>query len=318
MRKKRLIFLFTNCVTVLFLLSITGCDETLHSNPDIRERQVPELPDISTPNLDTTNPSWYVSWFGRDADDNPGTDPAKPLASVQTALDRIKSEYKSGQWQKGSSAVIMIYGTIYGPNFFGPNNAMFDISEAGSYPPIILERDANSGTLHARRNQNNEGRILYIANNKVTLGNKLTLTGGYAFQGGAVFVGASDSSSEGEFVMAGGEIVGNIAGFGGGVWIHKGKGKMTMTGGTIRNNATTRHNNMIGSGGGVYVNTSASFTMSNGNIRNNGGTETDKGGGVFVNGKGLFTMSGGEIRFNTSVSQGGGSAGKFLRYIYHV
>jgi hypothetical protein len=307
MCKKNFTFLFINCITVLFLLSITGCGKTLHS-------PAPEENDVFLP-VDTTNPAWYVSASGNDAEDNTGTEPGKPLASVQAALDRIKAIYRDGKWKAGTSAVIIIRGTINGPGSFGANKAMVDISGAGNYPPIILEGNSSrNGVLNARKNENNEGRVLYISDNKVTLGNNLSLTGGYALQGGAVYVTTSNPSSEGEFIMAGGEINNNTAGLGGGVWIHK--GKMSMTGGVIRDNATTKHANDMGAGGGVYINPSASFTMSGGIIRNNGGIETGKGGGVIVDSKGLFTMTGGEIRNNNSVSQGGGvqiaSSGEFV------
>jgi hypothetical protein len=312
MSKKNLIFLFMNFMTVLCLLSITGCGETPHSN--LAMGDLADLQDISSPNPDSTNPTWYVSSSGNDTDDNTGTEPARPLASVRAALDRIKLAYRGGGWKTGTSAVIMIRGTINGSSSFDSNNSMVDISGAGSYPPIILEGDpVRGGTLNARRNEYNDGRVLYIDGNKVTLGSRLTLTGGYALMGGAVCVGSANSSSEGEFIMAGGDINGNTAVFGGAVWVYK--GKMTMTGGVIRYNSTTKHNGAMGSGGGVYVNASASFSISGGTIRNNGGAETDKGGGVFVDGKGLFTMSGGEVRSNNSFTQGGGvqiaSSGEF-------
>jgi hypothetical protein len=182
---------------------------------------------------------------------------------------------------------------------------MVNVSGTGNYPPIILKGDPNQkGVLNANRNSSNEGRVLYIANNKVTLGDDLTLTGGYTVWGGGVLVGITGSSSEGEFVMAGGEISGNTGQNGGGVMVLK--GTMTMTGGIIQNNTNADYSSTKGDGGAVYIDINASFTLNNGTIRGNGGAKTDKGGGIFINGRGLFTMTGGEILNNTSNLEGGG------------
>jgi hypothetical protein len=182
---------------------------------------------------------------------------------------------------------------------------MVDVSGAGNYPPIILEGDpVQKGVLNANRNKSNEGRVLYVGNNKVTLGDNLTFTGGYTVWGGGVLVGTAGSASEGEFVMVGGEISGNASQTGGGVMIYK--GSMTMTGGSIHHNINTNYSNVPGDGGGVYVNEYTSFTLSGGTISENGGTKTETGGGVCVNGNGLFTMTDGEILNNSSITKGGG------------
>ncbi|MFP3089399.1 hypothetical protein LQZ21_03640 [Treponema sp. TIM-1] len=199
----------------------------------------------------------------------------------------------------------MISGTITASGSFGSNKSMVDVSGAGNYPPIILKGDpVQKGVLNAARSVANEGRALYVANNKVTLGDNLTLTGGYTVWGGGVLVGTAGSASEGEFVMAGGEISGNTAQNGGGVMVYK--GSMTMTGGIIQNNVNTDYSNASGAGGGVYVNDYTTFTLSGGTISGNGGVKTDSGGGVYINGRGLFTMTSGDILNNTSQQQGGG------------
>jgi hypothetical protein len=227
------------------------------------------------------------------------------MASVRAALARIKSVYKSGKWPAGKSAVIVIRGTLTGSGSFGSNQAMIDISGAGNYPPIILEGDpVTGGVLNANRNKDNQGRVLYIANNQVALGNNLILTGGYTLWGGAVCVGTPGSPSEGEFIMAGGEISGNTAGLGGAVLMYK--GSMTMSGGIIKNNTNTDYSKVMGSGGGIYLAEYTSLTMSGGTIRDNGGAKTDNGGGVKVEGTAQFTMTGGEILNNTSNIHGGG------------
>jgi hypothetical protein len=180
-----------------------------------------------------------------------------------------------------------------------------EITGKGNYPPIILQGDpATGGILDANRKRGQEGRVLFITNNKVTLRENLTLTGGNKLWGGAVCVGTSRSGSEGEFIMEGGEISGNTSPSGGGVLIYM--GSMVMSGGVIKNN----HNDYFqydGYGGGVYVYEHATFTMKDGIIETNGGDpKAGKGGGLFIDGKGVATMEGGEIRNNTSTIQGGG------------
>lgn len=300
-------------MTVLFLVCMAGCGKTMFSgfdsennpagNPQNPVPPGPVPPGSVLPNPGSSNPTWYVSPGGSNS--NTGSDPSKPTASVRIALARIKSMYRNGKWPAGKSAVIVISGTITGSGSFGYNQSLIDISGAGSYPPIILEGDpVTGGVLDANRNETTQGRVLYIANNQVTLGNNLILTGGYTLWGGAVCVGTPGSPSEGEFIMAGGEISGNTAGLGGAVLVYK--GTMSMTGGIIKNNTNTEYSKVPGSGGGIYLCDYTSLTMSGGIIRDNGGAKTDKGGGVLTDGMAQFTMTGGEILNNTSTIHGGG------------
>ena len=143
---------------------------------------------------------------------------------------------------------------------------------------------------------------------------------------------------KGTFDMYGGEITGNSASNGGGVYVWGGS-KFDLYGGKISGNkvnndgggvcvAATGEFNMRGGeisgniaatyGGGVYVATTGEFNMRGGTI---GGAAADKAnkankanyGGVYVDGGGTlnmsggkFTMSGGEISVNTATSNGGG------------
>jgi hypothetical protein len=184
---------------------------------------------------------------------------------------------------------------------------MVDISGAGNYPHIILKGDpAAGGVLDANRNKDNEGRVLYIANNKVTLGTGLVLTGGYKLWGGGVCVGRPGQASDGEFVMDGGEISGNVGGSGGGVLIYK--GSMAMVSGVIKNNRNSYDNSTgEGAGGGVYVYEYTAMALYGGTVEENGtAPATGKGGGILVDGKGFLAMTGGEILRNTSAEEGGG------------
>jgi hypothetical protein len=302
MNNKSLFPLFVLCMTALSMVFMAGCGKTLFFDSESKENL--QGSQVLQNQQGPQNPTWYVSASGKDSEG--GASYSKPLASVQTALARIKIAYRGGKWPAGKSAVIVISGTVNASGSFRSNQAMIDISGAGNYPPIILEGDpVNKGVLNANRSRNNGGRVLYIANNTVTLGDNLTLTGGYTLWGGAVCVGTHGKDSYGEFVMAGGEISGNTASLGGGVLIYK--GKMTMTGGTIKNNVTTSsYSNVLGIGGGVFVGEDNIFTMSGGIVSGNGGVETADGGGVAINGNGLFNMTGGDIINNTSASYGGG------------
>ena len=248
---------------------------------------------------DTT---WYVSATGSDS--AAGDSAAAPLATVQMALNKVKSLYRAGKWPKDESAEIIVSGTITASSRDGASSAMVDVSGAGNYPPIILRGDpVTGGVLDAGKVGGNGRQVLYIGNNKVTLGDKLVLTGGRSLWGGAVCIGTHGSESEGEFVMAGGEIRGNSGGSGGGVMIYK--GRMSMLGGLITENNNAFNKNG-GDGGGVYVFSGTHFIMSGGKITNNGGKETINGGGIFVDGTSQASMTEGEITGNESAAKGGG------------
>jgi hypothetical protein len=246
---------------------------------------------------------WYVSEDGDNSAS--GIESSSALASVQAALSRIRSVYRSGKWPAGENAVIIIKGRIIAHGSLGAKETMIEIAGAGNYPPIVLQGDpATGGILDVNRKKDEDGQVLFITNNKVTLGEHLTLTGGNQLWGGAVRIGAPGFESAGEFIMAGGEISGNTGASGGAIMIYK--GSMTMSGGVIKNNRND-YNNNLGAGGGIYVNEYTTFTMTGGSIEANGGDpKAEKGGGIFVEGKGIATMSDGEIRGNASIVEGGG------------
>ncbi|MCL2689492.1 MAG: hypothetical protein FWE57_06560 [Chitinispirillia bacterium] len=112
----------------------------------------------------------------------------------------------------------------------------------------------------------------------------------------------------GTFIMDGGEIIGNVTGegYGGGVAVGwGGGGTFIMNGGSIGSNTS------FGSGGGVLV-LDGTFTMNGGSISGNSvtsmhtpGEVVGTGGGVYVDALGKFTMTGGEISENTSLESNG-------------
>ena len=116
--------------------------------------------------------------------------------------------------------------------------------------------------------------------------------------------------SNGMFNMNGGNIYGNTATNGGGVYIYGSTKSFTMNNGNIYGNTAT------GNGGGVYI-SNGTFTMTKGTIGavtlnrvNYDGNSAKNGGGVYIN-DGTFTMGTGEsqtpnIYSNTASGQGGG------------
>ena len=123
-----------------------------------------------------------------------------------------------------------------------------------------------------------------ISNNTV----KSESSSWYEARGGGVY-------DYGAFTMTGGEISGNDANFGGGVYVVYG-GTFTMGNGTISGN------NADEDGGGVYVENDVIFMMNGGAIS---GNTAHFGGGVYVSYDSLFTMKGGAIADN-SCTEGGG------------
>lgn len=96
--------------------------------------------------------------------------------------------------------------------------------------------------------------------------------------------------------------------FGGGV--HVNRGALSIEGGTIKANTTTKSDTTRG-GGGVYA-TGGTVTLSSGSVENN---NARNGGGLNLDGSSTFTMTGGVITGNSNTSNygagvtvGGGSS----------
>lgn len=185
-------------------------------------------------------------------------------------------------------------GTIEGCTTNGKGGAVYGAS--GS--TIIL----NGGTIDnctATSQDSNGGGIFLAGNSTLTMnGGTLKNCHSSGFYGGGVYI-----SSEASFTMHDGALIdgcmaerstGGKKNEGGGVY---NTGTFTMDGGTIRNcTAVSRESR----GGGVYVATGSSFTMSGGEIT---GNNAATGGGVGLWG-GTFAMSGGTIKNNTATGDG--------------
>lgn len=81
---------------------------------------------------------------------------------------------------------------------------------------------------------------------------------------------------------------------------------LTMSGGSVHDNAVTSWNYTVGSGA-IQILNGASFTMTGGSIERNGMAKTSKviGGGVYVSGGSHFDMTGGQITGNHAAAGGG-------------
>ena len=125
-----------------------------------------------------------------------------------------------------------------------------------------------------------------------------TVTGGVAPYGGGVYV------ERGTFTMNGGTITGNTASDGGGVYVAE-NARFNLDGGVI--SANTSEHAPSPRGFGVWVEKGATFTMTDGEIKQH--TTTTAGAhGVAVYAEGTFAMSGGEISGNSgNMSNGNGA-----------
>jgi hypothetical protein len=160
----------------------------------------------------------------------------------------------------------------------------------------------NGGTISGNTttgSYSNGGGGVYVESGKFTMNggtiSSNTSTGGNGYSGGGVLV-------KGTFDMNGGTISGNTALVCGGVFVKS--GKFTMNGGTISGNKTTGDYNTTAGGGGVHVQSGATFDMNGGTI--GAGNTADRGGGVFLEYESTFTMNGGAITGNDSINGGGG------------
>jgi len=130
---------------------------------------------------------------------------------------------------------------------------------------------------------------------------KLTMTGGTVQDntttgnGGGIYIESENSSNAFTNEIHGGNITGNEALDGAGIYINTNK-NVSMKDVTIQNNTATQN------GGGVYAEMARAFDMESGNIV---GNTAVNGGGVYTSYKGIFTMKGGNIEGNTATGTQG-------------
>jgi uncharacterized repeat protein (TIGR02543 family) len=129
----------------------------------------------------------------------------------------------------------------------------------------------------------------------LTLDNNITLQGRNDNNASLVLVNTGGTL----VINTGAKITGNkTSSSGGGVYVEN-NATFTMNGGEISGNTVSGYNY----GGGVYVSSSGTFTMHDGDISGNYAVYS---GGVNVNNSANFTMYGGKISGNTASYYGGG------------
>ncbi len=165
--------------------------------------------------------------------------------------------------------------------------------KSGSLSLVSLAQ--NGGKITGGRSTGS-GSAVYVSGGSVLL-NGITISGNTSSYAGAVYL------TDGSMNMTGGEISENSGRYGGGVYLNG--GSFTMNYGTITDNTATGTADEDG-GGGVYV-SSGSFTMGGGEIKNN--TAYKHGGGVYVNTGASFNINWGSISGNTAGSDSYGNGG---------
>ncbi len=93
-------------------------------------------------------------------------------------------------------------------------------------------------------------------------------------------------------------VANNIAKYGGGIFLDTG-GSLTISG-----SSSITGNSATANGGGIFLDTGGSLTMNGGSITGN--SATANGGGIFLDTGGSLTMSGGSITANSATENGGG------------
>ncbi|MDE7291833.1 MAG: hypothetical protein K2N58_07280 [Treponemataceae bacterium] len=226
-----------------------------------------------------------------------------PLATIQKAVDAVIAR------NDGTSAyTIYVDGTLT-QSTVASENGMADFSALSQNLNLTIKALSATATLDggARFTIKDDGtvtvdnagigkRVIHAKpeSGKLNLTlEKLVITGGNASDnGGGIYFG----SAGGSLTMNGGEISGNKAAAGGGVYDDS--GKFTMTAGTIGGNTAT------GYGGGIYF--TASNTLKISGSATISGNKAKYGGGIAKKDNGFIEMEGGEISGNTATVSGGG------------
>jgi hypothetical protein len=154
-------------------------------------------------------------------------------------------------------------------------------------------RGTGTLTLNTDSGSNN-GSLVAVAAGQTLILRGPTLTGKTVNAVSVIYVGPNAT-----FMMRSGTITGNVTtSYGGGVYVST-TGSFTMSGGEISDNSVTSY-----FGGGVRVGSNGSFTMTGGKISKN--SSDWHGGGVYASGNSFILEGGGKISSNTTVNHGGG------------
>ena len=182
---------------------------------------------------------------------------------------------------------------------------------AGNNRPLITVNDYGKLTIKNTKITGNTNTSTQIFGGGIRVAPHGTLaivdgeiSGNRAERGGGIY-------NEGVFTMADGEISGNTAVIiGGGVFVING-GSFVINGGEIKNNSTLGFR-IDERGGSVAVTGEGStLTMNGGTVY---GSSSYSGGGIFVQNDAFFTMNNGTILGNKSRSDGAGISVSFAEF----
>ena len=198
----------------------------------------------------------------------------------------------------------MYGGRLLGNSSTGPNNAPLGGGGIANFGTAYMY----GGTIisnNSRTNQSVSGDVIYvgIGGGVFNIGDFHMYGGSIAGNSGQDSGGGVWNSNKGTFLMHGGSITENRAGYGAGI---------SNTGTFVMNNGTISKNTASIQGGGVT--TRGTFTINGGAITGNKAYVNSNyysnmyGGGIYV-ADGTLTVTGGEIS-NNSISHGSGTSAK--------
>ena len=205
-------------------------------------------------------------------------------ASANTENGYITSKTSSGVFF-GTSSFNMYGGIIKncslaGVNGYGTFN-MYGGTITGNTTGVVVGGNSFGGTFNmydGKITANTQQGVCINAESKFNMSGG-EISGNSATKGGGVYIDCTSDAGT-EFNMSGGKISGNKATKGGGVYVHgdsESKPKFNMSGGEISGNEAD-------DGGGVYVWSYVDFTMSGGEIKGNNTNDSSKpNGNVYVN-----------------------------------
>jgi hypothetical protein len=244
------------------------------------------------------------------ADSRKYADAAVTVTGGKIVMDNINLPF-SGEYKKASDSVIDLIKenadheklSLTLKNTTNENLA-FDSNKDILSTGLVLTHTGTNNTSPALVTIDGSGRNIKLTQQNtttfITVGSGVTLT----LKNIAFDCANNDADTGFQFIKieSGGHLIMETDAYirdfktsakGGGVYVNT-DGTFTMSGGEISGNNADF-------GGGVYVNTGGMFTMTSGTIS---GNTASWGGGVYTGG--TFTMSGGNISRNTGYYEGGG------------
>ena len=173
----------------------------------------------------------------------------------------------------GGRQITLTGGKIAAASTFTVSNAsMIYITDAGTALTVECEVAGNAS-------RSAFCSVLYATNSAdLTLNDGANIHGGYARNGGGVRVTRGDTEP-GTFTMNGGWIHDNEAGNGAGLALDNQAGQHLIRGGSITNNRATG----TGYGGGIWVGSEVGLTMTGGTVTDNTTTKDTIYAGIVVN-----------------------------------